>query len=155
MEDTKRILVVSRMTKECATAIHYGASLCRKYGAELFVLHVIHEPFVFGAWNLPMPSIEEAFRKAREEAKADMDKIINFEKKQGVAITEVIKEGDPTKEILDMAKDKDIDLIILLSHEEGRLEHFLFGRSNEEILRKMPCSVFFVKHEPGPPSYGG
>jgi nucleotide-binding universal stress UspA family protein len=114
------------------------------------VIHVIHEPFVFGAWNLPMPSIEEAFRKTRQEAKSDLDKVINFEKKQGVKITEVIKEGDPTKEILTMAKAENIDLMILLAHEEGRLEHFLFGSSNEEILRKMPCSIFFIKSEPEP-----
>jgi nucleotide-binding universal stress UspA family protein len=38
----------------------------------------------------------------------------------------------------------------MLAHEEGHLEHFLFGRSNEEIIRKMPCSVLLVKKEPEP-----
>ena len=28
-----------------------------------------------------------------------------------------------------------------------RLEHFPFGRSTEESIRKMPCSVLFVKEE--------
>ncbi|HXX58112.1 MAG TPA: universal stress protein, partial [Thermodesulfovibrionales bacterium] len=56
--------------------------------------------------------------------------------------------GDPTREILNTVKEEEIDLIILLAHEEGRLEHFLFGRSNEEICRTLPCSVFLVKKEP-------
>ena len=38
----------------------------------------------------------------------------------------------------------------MLAHEEGHLEHFLFGRSNEEVIRKMPCSVLLVEKEPGP-----
>jgi nucleotide-binding universal stress UspA family protein len=153
MDDIKRILVVSRMTKECGKAVQYGSSLCRKYGAELYVVHVIHEPFVFGAWNLPMPSIEEAFKKARDEAKTDLDKVINFERRQGVTITEVIKDGDPTKEVIDMVKEANIDLMLLLAHEEGRLEHLLFGSSNEAILRKMPCSILFIKNEPEPVAY--
>ncbi len=28
------------------------------------------------------------------------------------------------------------------------MEHFLFGRSNEEIVRRMPCSILLVKKEP-------
>jgi universal stress protein A len=37
----------------------------------------------------------------------------------------------------------------MLAHEEGRMEHFLFGQSNEALIRKMPCSVLLVKKEPG------
>jgi len=36
------ILVVSRDTKYCGKAVHYGVSLSRKYGAELYVIHVVH-----------------------------------------------------------------------------------------------------------------
>ena len=53
-----------------------------------------------------------------------------------------------------MVTDENIDLIIMLAHEQGRLEHFLFGRSNEEIIRKMPCSILMVKKEAGSLNYG-
>jgi hypothetical protein len=29
----------------------------------------------------------------------------------------------------------------------GHMEHFLFGRANEELIRKMPCSIMLVKRE--------
>ena len=62
---------------------------------------------------------------------------------------ELIREGNPATEIFQVVKH--IDLIILLAHEEGHVEHFLFGRSNDEIIRKMPCSILLmVKKEPGP-----
>lgn len=38
-------------------------------------------------------------------------------------------------------------LLIMLAHEEGRIEHFLFGRDNEDLIRKMPCSIMLVKKE--------
>jgi nucleotide-binding universal stress UspA family protein len=150
MHDIKRILVVSRMTKYCGKAVHYGISLARSYKAELNVIHVVYDPLIFGAWNLPKPSLEEDYRKELKKSKEDLDAIIIAEKGKGMPIKEIIKEGDPTKEIFAAIKDNNIDLVILLAHEEWRLEHFLFGRSNEEIIRKMPCSVLLLKDEPHP-----
>jgi hypothetical protein len=37
--------------------------------------------------------------------------------------------------------------MIIPAHEEGRLEHLLFSRDNERLIRAMPCSILFVKHE--------
>ena len=153
MHDVKRILVVSRMTKECQKAVHYGVSLSEKFGTELYVLHVVHRPFGFdlGGWNVPaVVSLEEEYKKTVQEAKKDIDTLLSMEKKKGLSVTEMIKEGEPTEEILKVVQEKQIDLIVMQAHEEGRLEHFLFGRSNEDIVRKMPCSVLLVKKEPGP-----
>jgi len=146
MEDIKRILVVSGMTRDCRKAVHYGISLCEKYGAELYVVHVVYEPLIFGGWNLPMPSLEEEYKRTLKQAKKELDAMIDLEKKKGVTIKELIKEGKPAEEILMTVKEENIGLIIMLGHEEGHLEHFLFGRSNEEILRKMPCSILIVKN---------
>ncbi len=150
MDDVKRILVVSRMSRNCQKAVHYGVSLAHKYGAELFVLHVVYDPFTFGDWNLPIPDVEAAYKKTIEQSKAELEKIISGEKKKGMSIKEMIKGGKPTQEILKVVAEQKIDLIVMLAHEEGRLEHFLFGRSNEEIFRKMPCSILMVKKEPEP-----
>jgi universal stress protein A len=153
MEDIKRILVVSRMTKSCRKAVHYGVSLSKKYGAELYVMHVVYDPFMFGEWNLPMPTLEDEYKKAMKEAKEELGAVITMEREKGVPVKELIREGRPAKEILKTVEEEGIDLIILLAHEEGHLEHFLFGRSNEEIVRRMPCSVLMVKKEPGPVSF--
>ena len=148
MEDIKRILVVSRMTKHCREAVHLGISLARKYDAELSILHVVHNPFGLEGWNVPLVSLEKEYQKIFEDAKADLDRVIREEKAKGFPIRELIKKGEPTEEILQTVKDEKIDLMILLAHEEWRLEHFLFGRSNEELVRMMPCSILFVKKEP-------
>jgi universal stress protein A len=150
MEDIKRILVVSRMTKYCQKAVHYGVSLARKYGAELFVIHVIHNPFGYEGWNLPIYSLKEDYKRIQQEAKKDLDRLIDSEKANGMAVKELIREGEPTKEVLKVVKEENIDILILLAHEEGRLEHFLFGRSNEALIRRMPCSILMVKKEPEP-----
>ena len=147
MEDIKRILVVSRIiTKGCHQAIHYGISLSKKYGAELSVLHII-DTFWIKGWNVPMIGVEEEYKKELKRTKEELDVMINMEKEKGMVVKELLKEGDPTEEILKVINEENIDLIILLAHEESRVEHFLFGRSNEEIIRKIPCSILLVKQK--------
>jgi universal stress protein A len=149
MEDVKNILAVSRMTKDCRKAVHYGIALARKFDAQLYVLHVEHDPFGLGGWNLPMPYyMGEEYRNVLKKARRDLDDIIKMEEASGFSIKVFVKDGDPTKEILKFVKEYGIDLIILLAHEEGHLEHFLFGRSNEDLTRRMPCAILMVKKEP-------
>jgi universal stress protein A len=150
MDEVKRILVISRSTQYCRWAVRYAVSLAQKYGAELFLVHVIHDPFGMEGWSLPIPNLrylQEEYKKMRDDIKKELDKIIALEKSQGMYIKEFIEEGNPVDAVLRIVQDESIDLMILLAHEEGRLEHLLFGRDNEKLLREMPCSILFVKHE--------
>ena len=150
MEDVKRILVVSRDTQYCRKAVHYGFSLARQYGAKLYVMHTVHNPFSLQGWNLPIPSLVKEYKKLLLETRKELAAIINLERKKGIKVKQLVTKGEPEKEIFKTVKTENIDLIIMLAHEEGHLEHFLFGRSNEQIIRKMPCSVLLVKKEPEP-----
>ncbi|APG28127.1 universal stress protein [Syntrophotalea acetylenivorans] len=153
MAKIDRILVVSRSTKSCQKTVHYGISLARQYNAELFILHVEHNPFGTKGWSLPIFSLEEDYKKLLQEAKKDLDRIIAQEKTAGLPIREMIVTGEPTKEIVKVVEEENIDLLVLLSHEEWHLEHFLFGRTNRELVRKMPCSIFLVKKDPEPVAF--
>ena len=147
MENIKRILVVSRDTKYCKTAVHYGFSISNKFGAELYVLHVVDDSI--GLEGFKVGEHQKDLLKTREELSAT----IAAENDKGLKVKELMKEGNPATAILQVVNDEHIDLIILLAHEEGHLEHFLFGRSNDAIIRKMPCSILMVKKEPGPGNY--
>jgi universal stress protein A len=148
MDDIKRILVVSRSTRHCRKAVHYGISLAKKYNSKLYVLHVIHDPFSVNGWNLPIPSLKQEYEKLVEKTRKDIDRIIKSERADGLEITEWIRDGKPAEEIIAAVKEDKIDLVIMSAHEEGRLEHYLFGRSIEELTRKMPCSILLVNYNP-------
>ncbi|UCF91977.1 MAG: universal stress protein [Desulfobacterales bacterium] len=148
MDDIKRILVVSRSTKNCKKALHYGIALAKQYNSKLSVLHVIHDPFSVDGWNLPVPSLKQEYGNLVKKAREEIDRIIKSEQADGLEITEWIREGKPVEEVIEAVKDKKIDLVIISAHEEGRLEHYLFGRTVEELTRKMPCSILLVKYNP-------
>jgi universal stress protein A len=97
--------------------------------------------------SAPVWVLAEDYKKLLIKNKEDIDTVINLEKEKGMKITELIKNVDPVEVVMEAVKDEHIDLLIMAAHEEGRLEHFLFGHCNDEIIRKMPCSVLLVKAE--------
>jgi universal stress protein A len=150
MEDVKRILVMSRSTKDCKRAVHYGIFLARTYGAQLSILHVIHGPFGLKGGSLPIPllrGLEEEYRAMMLEAKNDLDRMIQKERAGGMAIKEMVKDAEPVHEIVKTVEAEKIDLLIMAAHDETRIEHIVYGRINHEIVRRLPCSVFLVKGE--------
>ena len=146
MEDIRRMLAVSWMTQYCQRTVHYAISLAAKYGSELSVIHVIDTLWLQG-WNMPMMSEVEERQKEIERIKAELDDIISGEVKGGLKIKKIIKEGDPFEEILKVIGEEKIDLVVMRTHEEGRIERLLVGGSNDALIRKMPCSIFLVKKE--------
>ena len=153
MNDIKRILAVCRATKHCDKAVHYGISLAKQNGAKLYVLHVFDDPFGLEAWSLPVVSlkdIQEEYKRMQEKTRIDIDRIIEGEQNTEIPTEVSVEDGDPAEKILDFVKENKIDLLIMLAHEEGRLEHLLFGRSTDRIIRSLPCSIMLVKQEPAP-----
>ena len=148
METFNKILVVSRSTHDCLKAVRTGISLARKYGAKLYILHVIHDPFSLDGWNLPTPTFEEQYRKMIADARKELDRMVRAEKAEGLGVIEWVKEGEPVDEIRKVVESEHIDLIIMLAHREGRLEHFLFGKTNDAIIRQLPATLMLVKKEP-------
>ncbi len=147
MEDIKQILVVSRSTKECKKAFHYGVFLAKSTGAKLSILHIEDEP-MFQWGDFPYSGLvdfQKEYRAMLQEAKKDIDKMIAKEKAEGLNINEMVESGEALSQVMDMVKKEKTDLIIMAAHDEGRIEHMFYGRLNHEIVRRLPCSVFFVK----------
>jgi nucleotide-binding universal stress UspA family protein len=150
MEDVKRILVISRSTKDCKKAVHYGISLARTCGAQLSILHTMYDPFFLKGSSLPIPllrTLEEEYRAMVQEVKSDLDTMIQKERAEGMAIKEMVKDAEPVHEIVKIVEAENIDLLIMAAHDETRIEHIVYGRINHEIVRRLPCSVFLVKGE--------
>ena len=151
MQDINRIMVLSRTTKHCHKAVHYGISMARKFEAELYVVHSLHNPFGLDGWNIPLPSLpdlQEEYKRMQEEARHDIDVMIKAESAAGLPIEVIITEDEIVKRIIELVKEKKIDLLIMRAHQEWWLEHVFFGRGNEKLIRAMPCSILMIKDEP-------
>ena len=82
----------------------------------------------------------------RKKSKLQIEKSIKSEfKTAGKAQIHIeIKDGSPIHEVLNFAKDKDIEMIIV---GKKKAEHGS-GILSEKIARKSPCSVLFIPEQP-------
>jgi nucleotide-binding universal stress UspA family protein len=149
MNEYKRILVVSRMIQSSRKAIQVGVSLAQKYKAQLYVIQSIYNPFSLRGWSMGTLSLAEEYQKILEDTKRQLAELVEDEKTKGLSIREMVREGEPTLDILKTIREEKIDLLVMPAHKEGRLEDLFFNRSNDELVRKMPCSIMLVKQEPG------
>lgn len=150
MVSINNILAVSRLSSECATVLRQSFSLAKKYGAKLHILHVNYDPFMHGGLNMPIPNMEKELEDTRAKVRAELNMMVAQEKESGVEFRESVGEGKPVKEILKAVEEDGADLIVMLARSEGRIEHMLFGYTNDEITRKMPCSVLLAKETDEP-----
>jgi len=55
-----------------------------------------------------------------------------------------LEAGDPADAIVDLARRRNADLIVVGHHEQGFLSHVLHGGIDEDVTREAPCDVLVV-----------
>ena len=137
---------------ECANyALSYAASLARKFEASIICVHVI-EPVMpavgYTGLTEPLP-IADLSEQLEESAERELPKIGECDDCAGLEIEEVIVHGDASAEIVRVAEERNVDLIVIASHGRTGLGRILFGSTAESIVRHAPCPVLVVKPSAG------
>jgi nucleotide-binding universal stress UspA family protein len=133
---------------ECGNyALSYAASLARTFGASILCVHVI-EPVVptvgYSGISEPLPMADIA-DQLEDSAERELPKFAECEECSGLAVEELIVHGEAASEIVRVAKERSVDLIVVSSHGRTGLGRILFGSTAEAIVRHAPCPVLVVK----------
>lgn len=153
MQNIQRILVVCRYHANVRFAVDTGVYLANKFGAKMSFLFVSSVPADLEAVNSPdllFQNAGEYFTGRHQEETIILKNLIRDSKEPNLTIHNVISFGSSVEDVLEAVSANFIDLLVLISHEEGRLEHLLFGGDYASLVRQLPCSILLVKKEPGP-----
>jgi nucleotide-binding universal stress UspA family protein len=146
MIDLQRILVPTDFSKFSEVALRYGLALAEKFGAELYLLHVVQDLALFVpdavAVAPPVAAPVEQFTAAAREA---LERVVRENKLDRLAVSREIREGAPFYEIIRFARENEIDLIVMGTHGHTGLAHVLLGSVTERVVRKAPCPVLTVR----------
>jgi nucleotide-binding universal stress UspA family protein len=160
--EVQKILVPIDYSENSQRALHWGASLAEKYGGELLLLHVIPKAVdeVYpegGGFVSPASSFSEvktpdpqSFRQPLIIDLVDTahTELHDFAEKNQTDITAeqaVVAVGRPAEEILRVAREEEIDLIVMGTHGRTGVRHLLLGSVAEAVTRHAPCPVFTVR----------
>jgi len=138
------ILVPIDFSAYAEQALDYAIALAQKLQARLTLLHVIQPPIVASADMNVWPS--STFVDELEAAiTGDMEGYLARVTAAGLEGEIVVIHGVPFQQILDTARARQVDLIILGTHGRTGLAHVLMGSVAEKVARLAPCPVMIAR----------
>ena len=81
----------------------------------------------------------------REDVEATLDTAVEQIREAGVEVQKFAREGDPADAILDVAEEKDADLIVVGNKGMTGAKRFLLGSVPNKISHHAPCSVLIIR----------
>ncbi len=145
MKSLNSILVAIDFSDSSDKAFNTALFMAKKFSARLVLVHVINEPIDLRGFYVPHIS----FDKLEEEINAGAEKMMElFCRKhfEGFDNYEsLIVPGIPYQEILAVAQDKRVDMIVLGTHGRTGLDHVLFGSTAEKIVRNSSLPVLTIR----------
>jgi nucleotide-binding universal stress UspA family protein len=145
MVPLKAVLVPIDFADNNRGAFALAESLARDHGARLILVHVVlSPPFVSPR------EMEKAMRDPNEYRQELIEKIRSYRPRDSRLTVEYhIVLGDPIEEIVETARARHCDLIVMSTHGRSGVRRLLMGSVAEGVLRKAPCPVITFR-EPVP-----
>lgn len=143
------ILVAVDFSKDSEAALHWACGYADQVGAEVLVLHVVHDPLETpGAYRR---AEEDVLRPLEDLAAEMLAKFIetfgkaHSDLKAAAALKTQQVHGIPETRILEVAEKIDARMLVVGSRGLTGLPHLLLGSKAERIAQLSPRPVTIVK----------
>jgi nucleotide-binding universal stress UspA family protein len=142
----RAILVPTDFSLDAEDAAHRALALLQPHqnGARLILLHV---------WNLPVeytvygaiPTSLNYLEDVEGAAEAQLDKLAEKLRREGLAVETVTRQGHPAEAIAEEARRRAVDVVALGTHGRTGLPHLFLGSTAERVVQLAPCPVLSVR----------
>jgi nucleotide-binding universal stress UspA family protein len=136
----RQILFPVDFSAQSLGAARYVEAFAGRFDSELTILHVID-----------LPSYDDLVPQSPAERRT---RLVDFLVKefQYIRVNRLVVEGDPARNILRVAQERGVDLIMMPTHGRGPFRRFLLGSVAGKILHDADCPVWTGVHlESAPP----
>jgi nucleotide-binding universal stress UspA family protein len=155
----KKILVPTDFSETSNAALTYARELASTYHGSLHLLHVLPDasvqPWAFGVETEVMGlSTPERTKRWEERANEQMKNLVSETELKELDVRCVTQVGRPVQQILQYARDQEVDLIVLGTLGRGTPPPTVFGAFPrnapigsvaERVVRQAPCPVLTVR----------
>lgn len=142
---SKTILFATDYSEGSDVVLKLATTLARQENARLLIAHVtMLEPAPVGEHfdEDPRPNSAELDRL---KSVVPADPKVTFEHRLLYGEPGSVEVTKPADEILKLAEQENVDMIVLGTHGRTGLMHLLMGSVAESVVRRAPCSVVSLK----------
>ncbi len=137
----KRILVPTDGSEFAKKAQKHALFLAKVTGAEIVAVSVTENNFVNG---LPLDDeinqLNQLLKERSEENLKEFDEL----NEDNLKINHIVKEGSPAKCILEVAKEEEVDLIVIGSSGKSGFDRFIMGSVADKVVNSAKCAVLVI-----------
>lgn len=144
----KTILVATDFSDAASKAIDTAVEFAKKFEAQLVILHAYRveipmaSPMMAGAYVLP----QGFFEQIGNHAKAHIEAVAKEIEGQGVSVIGIAVEQSAAEAIVEEAKSRPADLIVMGTRGLTGLKHVALGSIADRVVRMAPCPVLTVSN---------
>jgi nucleotide-binding universal stress UspA family protein len=142
----KKILVPIDFSPSSKNGFKYAVRFAEEFGAELTLLYVLEPQSVTGYMAIPEATafVESDIVAAGKNLRSLIASVRNgkIERPHWK-----VRAGLPSHEIVEAAKEMDVDLIVIATHGYTGWKHFCIGSTAERVVRAAPCPVLVVREK--------
>ena len=144
-----RIMVAIDGTKPSMRALDMGISLARvQSNLEMDTVMVIPYPVQYVTGESPTGdlTIVERLATLKERGETILNHARDYSVSNGVMNAKTyLKQGDPAREILELAKSINTDMIVIGNRKRGFLRGVFLGSVSQRVAANSECAVLVVK----------
>ena len=145
----QRILVTTDGSPLSEKAVNHAIDLAATVNAELVVLKVLpcYPQYYFeGSISLPTTEIERIEKLWADEGAAIVEAAKKLAEERGVKVRTVLTRADViSNAIIETAKARGADLIVMASHGRKGVERLLLGSETQQVLVHAPIPVLVLR----------
>jgi nucleotide-binding universal stress UspA family protein len=134
--ECKNILIATDGSKYSDAAAAEAIGIAKRCAGSLIAISV-----VYADKEIVLPEDDEEMISARDNVK----KIVDIAEKEGIKTEGLTVQGKPHEGIVEIAKQKHADLIIVGSHGRTGIERLLMGSVTERVIGHSKSAVLVVK----------
>ena len=143
MVTLQRVLFLTDFSPEATDALAYGREFAEKFGARLYVLHVIEDP-TNKLYQMVSGDYHALDRNAREKTQAWLTQLHREQLGNSPNCEMLIERGELFEHVLKTVHEQHIDVIIMSAHTHEGFHLHLIHNLPEKLVRKAPCHVFVI-----------
>jgi nucleotide-binding universal stress UspA family protein len=141
------IVVGTDGSSTAAEAVRQATELASSLGAKVYLVSA-YEPVPEGRLRDERQQVPEDLQwmvNPREDVEDTLKAGATSLEGRGVDVETLAREGDPADAILDVAEEKDADLIVVGNKGMTGAKRFLLGSVPNKVSHHAPCSVMIIR----------
>ncbi|MEJ2367049.1 MAG: universal stress protein [Acidobacteriota bacterium] len=149
MKNWKKILCPVDFSPVSKAALQYAAGLCRESKAYLLIIHVLEPIADPGNYVFRPVTLTDLKEQRLQYAHNSLEEAVRSLKLARDAYSASVEHGLPSEEIVRVADQENVDLIVIGTQGLTGLSHVLLGSTAERVVRKANCPVLTLKRPAG------